>query len=131
MVIDTSGVIAILREEPSATAVKECLEYADSMVMSAATRVELTAVLRRTLDPVAQSRAERVLRGYNISIVDFTAAQAAIADRAFKDFGQGSGHPARLNFGDCFSYALATSLDEPLLFVGDDFSKTDVVPALA
>jgi len=60
-----------------------------------------------------------------------TEAQARIAREAYRDFGRGSGHPARLNFGDCFAYALAKAMNEPLLFKGDDFTRTDITSALA
>ena len=99
--------------------------------MSAATAVEINAVLTRRLRPEDQRRVERLLDVWGIELVPFDAAQAGIATRAYRDFGRGSGHPAALNLGDCHSYALAIVANEPLLFVGDDFVHTDVVDAAA
>jgi ribonuclease VapC len=97
--------------------------------MSAATAVEVNAVLTRRLRPEDQRRVERLLDAWEIDLVPFDADQAAITSQAYRDFGRGSGHPAGLNLGDCFSYALANVTGEPLLFVGDDFAHTDVTPA--
>lgn len=94
--------------------------------MSAATAVEVNAVLSRRLRPEDQRRVERLLDVWEIELVHFDAEQAEIASRAYRDFGRGSGHPATLNLGDCFSYALAEVTGEPLLYVGDDFVHTDV-----
>ena len=105
---------------------EEALAAATTRVMSAATRVELAAVLSRRLAPAVARRAERILDRAQVEIADFDARQAEIAADAYRLFGRGSGHPAGLNFGDCFSYALAIARDEPLLFVGDDFTHTDV-----
>jgi ribonuclease VapC len=93
--------------------------------------VEVRAVLRDRSAPQNDRRLKRLLEAYGIEIVPFTESQAALAGDAYRDFGKGSGHRAQLNFGDCFSYALASETGEPLLFVGDDFSWTDVTPATA
>jgi len=80
-----------------------------------------------------RERLDRIRRERGISLAEIepvTEAQARIAREAYRDFGRGSGHPARLNFGDCFAYALARTTGEPLLFKGDDFTHTDVIPAL-
>jgi ribonuclease VapC len=75
-------------------------------------------------------RLDDLLRVLDIAIESVTEEQARIAREAYRDYGHGSGHPARLNFGDCFAYALARVTGEPLLFKGDDFTHTDITPAL-
>ena len=82
-------------------------------------------------DPVRSSRFDAIIRTISPEVVPFTPEQAQIARQAYRDFGRGSGHPANLNYGDCFSYALASERREPLLYVGDDFSHTDIRSALA
>jgi ribonuclease VapC len=131
VIIDTSAIIAILRDEPEATACARAIEHADRRRLSAASFVEAAVVIDASRDPVASRRFDELLREAAIVIEPVTEAQARIAREAFRDFGKGSGHPAKLNFGDCFAYALARATGEPLLFKGDDFSRTDVVPARA
>ncbi|HEY6425342.1 MAG TPA: type II toxin-antitoxin system VapC family toxin [Pseudonocardiaceae bacterium] len=80
-------------------------------------------------DPIASRHVDDLVTKARLVIEPVTADQAAIARAAYRYFGKGSGHPAQLNFGDCFAYALAKSADEPLLFKGDDFSSTDLLPA--
>jgi ribonuclease VapC len=79
---------------------------------------------------VASRRFDDLFREADLIIEEVTEAQARIAREAYRDFGKGSGHPAGLNFGDCFAYALAKTTGEPILFKGDDFSRTDLSPAL-
>jgi ribonuclease VapC len=86
-------------------------------------------VLIASRDPIASRRFDDFVREANLSVEAVTAEQADIARAAFRDFGRGSSHPAKLNFGDCFAYALAKATGEPLLFKGDDFSHTDVARA--
>jgi ribonuclease VapC len=129
MIVDTSAIVAIARSESDAARLLEILRDATAPKMSAATIVEVNAVLSRRLRPEDQRRVERLLDVWEVELVPFDAEQAAVASRAYRDFGRGSGHPARLNLGDCFSYALAHVAGEPLLFVGDDFAHTDVIPA--
>ena len=81
-------------------------------------------------NPIASRRLDELIAEAAISIEPVTAEQARIARQAYRDFGKGSRHPAQLNFGDCFAYALAKELREPLLFKGNDFIHTDVVPAV-
>ena len=131
MVIDTSAIVALVRSEPGHERISDALADADSCVMSAATRVELGIVLDQRVLAAENRRATRILDQARVVIAPVDEALALRAIDAHRAFGRGSGHPARLNFGDCFSYALAIALDEPLLFVGDDFSCTDVTPALA
>ena len=98
--------------------------------MSAASYVELGIVIDRAKDQFVSGRVDALIEQAEINIVSLTEAQARIARSAYQRFGKGSGHPANLNFGDCFSYALAMELDHPLLFKGRDFAQTDVAPAL-
>ena len=129
MIIDTSALIAILRDEPDA---KECalaIEKSKSRRLSAANFVETALVIDGSRDPIASRRFDDLIKEAQIIIEPVTEAQARIARDAYRDFGKGSGHPAKLNFGDCFAYALAKSFGEPLLFKGDDFSRTDVILA--
>ena len=96
------------------------------MRMSTATYVELGAVVDSQQDPIVSRRLDQILDVAGTVFEPVTLEQARIARAAYRDFGRGSGHPARLNFGDTFAYALAKDLGEPLLFKGDDFSHTDV-----
>lgn len=98
--------------------------------MSAASYVEASIVIDRSGDPVLSRRLDEVLKALAIDLAPFDADQAVIARSAHDDYGRGSGHPARLSFGDCMTYALAKSTGEPLLYVGDDFAATDLHPAL-
>jgi ribonuclease VapC len=127
VIVDTSALIAILRDEPEAPA---CAEDASRRRISAANFVEAAIVIDASRDPVASRRFEDLLREAQLVVEPVTEAQARIAREAYRDFGKGSGHPARLNFGDCFAYALARATGETLLFKGDDFVHTDIAPAL-
>ena len=130
MIVDTSAIVAIWRREAGSERLSEALLGAEDHLMSAATYLELCCVLDSRDEPLNSRLLDRLLRLYEIKIVPFTARQAELARQAYRDFGKGGGHPARLNFGDCFSYALAADSDQPLLFVGNDFGHTDVVSAL-
>lgn len=131
MVIDTSAVVAILKEEPDYQVLVEAAVGAARRAMSAATFVELAAVVsRHRLLAGPHGPAQRLLKAWHTEIIPVTAEQANAAADAYRLYGRGSGHPARLNFGDCFSYALAATLDEPLLFTGEDFAHTDIRIAL-
>lgn len=98
--------------------------------MSAANALEAAIVIDAERDPIVSRELDGVRRDLDIAIVPVTAQHVEIARQAYRDFGRGSGHPAKLNFGDCFAYALAIEQDQPLLYVGDDFAHTDVEPAL-
>jgi ribonuclease VapC len=130
MIVDTSALIAILRDEPEAAACAEAIEAAPHCRISAANFVEAAIVIDGSRDPVGSRRFDDLVKEAKLVIEAVTEMQARIAREAYRDFGRGSGHPARLNFGDCFAYALARATGEPLLFKGDDFSHTDIVPAL-
>jgi ribonuclease VapC len=129
MIVDTSAIVAVVLGESHSERLSEILSDEGVRKMSAATAVEVNAVLTRRLRPEDQRRVERLIDVWEIELVPFDAEQAGIASQAYRDFGRGSGHPAGLNLGDCFSYALASVTGEPLLFVGDDFAQTDVIPA--
>ncbi|WP_405056412.1 type II toxin-antitoxin system VapC family toxin [Kribbella sp. NBC_01505] len=126
MIIDTSALIAILRAEPDAAEFAEAIETATSRRMSAATFLEAAVVIDSQRNPVVSRRFDELVGAAEIQIEPVTEAQARIAREAYRDFGKGSGHPAGLNFGDCFAYALAQESGEPLLFKGNDFSQTDL-----
>ncbi len=131
MILDTSALIAILRAEPEASACADAIESAGVRRLSAASYVEVGAVIDRAGDAIASRRVDELLAVTGIGIEPVTASQALIAREAYRDFGKGSGHPAGLNFGDCFSYALAKTTGEPLLFKGEDFQHTDITSAFA
>ncbi len=130
MILDTSAVIAILRDEPEAIRFAEAIENATHRRISAVNYVEAAAVIDGSRDPIASRRFDELLREAEVAIEPVTENQARMARAAYRDFGKGSGHPARLNFGDCFAYALAKAKREPLLFKGEDFAHTDVTRAL-
>ena len=130
MILDTSALIAILRDEPEAAACARAIEAASHRRISAANFVEAAIVIDGSRDPVASRRFDDFVEEADLIIEPVSEAQARIAREAYRDFGRGSGHPARLNFGDCFAYALARAKGEPLLFKGGDFTDTDIAPAL-
>jgi ribonuclease VapC len=125
MVIDTSAIAAILIDEPDAGALEGKIADDPVRLMSAATFVEATIVIEARLGDPGGREFDLWLHRAEVEIFPVDAEQADIARRAWRRYGQGR-HPAGLNYGDCFSYALAATHDEPLLFKGDDFTKTDV-----
>ena len=131
MIIDTSALIAILRAEPEAAACAKAIEDAEHCRISAANFLEAAVVMDSARDPVVSRRFDELVAAASIHIEPVTESQARIARAANRDFGKGSGHPAGLNFGDCFAYALAAELDEPLLFKGTDFAHTDLTAAIS
>jgi ribonuclease VapC len=126
LVVDTSAAVAILTGEPSADELIERLDGADSRLMSTATLVELGIVMEARLGPAAEGIVERFLRDGEIELVPVDRTHVDRALEGWRRYGKGR-HKAALNYGDCFSYALAIAGGHPLLFVGDDFSHTDVV----
>ena len=126
MIIDTSALAAIVFREADRDSYRQAIIQAPRRVISPATYVELSIVVDSRRDPVLSRSLDDLLTSLGIEVADLTADQARIARSAHRDFGRGSGHPARLNYGDCFSYALAKDSREPLLWKGDDFSHTDV-----
>jgi ribonuclease VapC len=130
MIVDTSAIVALVRGEPGRDEIHAALGASRLTRMSAASYVEMGAVLDRDSNTTRRRRIDTVLDDYRIAVEPVTAEQARIARKAYLDYGRGSGHPARLNLGDVFAYALAKTTREPLLFVGDDFSQTDVTSVL-
>jgi ribonuclease VapC len=125
MVIDTSAVAAILFDEPDATALEGKIADDPLRLMSAATFLEAAIVVEARLGDAGGREFDLWLHRAEIEILAVDVEQADLARRAWRRFGRGR-HRAGLNYGDCFSYALAATRDEPLLFKGDDFTKTDV-----
>lgn len=126
MIVDSSAILAILLGEPERPAFEEAIAGAPVPRMSAASYLEAGIVIDAKGNPILSRMLDALLAGADIAIAPVTAEQAVIAREAYRDFGRGSGHPAGLNFGDCFSYALAKASGEPLLFKGEDFIHTDV-----
>ena len=125
MVIDTSALIAILLAEPSADRLQAALESDPVRLVSAATVVEASLVMLRRFGDAGDSSLDRLLRALDADVIAVDLAQTSAArDAAMRD--RRGHHPAALNFGDFFSYALASVLGETLLFVGDDFAQTDI-----
>lgn len=131
MIVDSSAIIAILRAEPDAARYARALEDAPIRRVSVANWLEAAIVVSDPADPVTGRRFDEFVREAELIVEPVTASQAKIARNAYRDFGKRSGHPARLNFGDCFAYALASESVEPLLFKGDDFGHTDLRSALS
>jgi ribonuclease VapC len=126
VILDSSAVVAILRSEPDAAIFAEATESDPLLRISAANYLAVCMVIESGRNPAARRRVDDFFNEANVIIEPVTVEQAAIAREAFRDFGRGSGHPAKLNFGDCFAYALAKAKREPLLCKGDDFVHTDV-----
>lgn len=130
MVIDSSAAIAFLRREPEADAIGIALRAAGSTSMSAVNALECRIVLSFRFGVEAVSDFERFLQMAPVEVAIFGSDQSNLAFEAYRRYGKGSGHPARLNLADCAAYALAKSRGEPLLFKGDDFQRTDIESAL-
>lgn len=126
MIIDTSALVAVLLDEPERASFEKAICTQPWPRISAATYVEAGVVVDARRDPTRSRLLDALLSRADIAIEPVTAEQAVIARQAYRDYGKGSGHPAQLNFGDCFAYALAKACDEPLLFKGGDFIHTDV-----
>lgn len=131
MIVDTSALLAILLGEPERPSMLAAMAASNRKRVAAPNWLETCMVLEgRTAQPAGQEALERMSRDIGIEVVPFDARMAEAALVAFKRFGRGN-HPARLNFGDCMAYALAHVTGEPLLFKGDDFSRTDIPAVLA
>jgi ribonuclease VapC len=130
MIVDSSALVAILRREPEKQKFIQALMDATEVRISAATYFETSIVIDSARDPITSRMLDDLIENSKIAIEPVTAEQARIARQAYRDFGKSSGHPAQLNFGDCFSYALARVKREPLLYKGDDFGRTDVRAAV-
>jgi ribonuclease VapC len=125
MVLDTSAILAILQDEPERRKFNEAIEAAESRSISTASFVECSMILESRYGADGIRDLDLFIAKAQVSLVPVDEEQAELARRAFRKYGKGR-HPAGLNFGDCFSYALAQALDEALLFKGNDFSQTDV-----
>lgn len=128
MVIDTSAILAILGNEPEATLFAEKIAAAETCSMSAASLFESAILVESRYGVAGGQKLDDLVLAANITIEPVTADQVVIARVAYRIFGKGR-HPARLNYGDCFSYALAKSRREALLFKGEDFAQTDLLAA--
>ena len=129
MIVDSSAILAILFAESDAAVFAKAMSEADSCKISAATFVEVAVVVEAQTKDRGGRQLDAFLRRAGFVVEPVTEEQAHLARQAYSDFGKGR-HPAGLNFGDCFSYALAKASGETLLFKGCDFSKTDIVSAL-
>ncbi|MGH8208539.1 MAG: type II toxin-antitoxin system VapC family toxin [Steroidobacteraceae bacterium] len=125
MVLDTSVILAILQDEPERRKFNEAIEAAESRSLSTASFVECSMILESRYGADGVRDLDLFIAKAQVTLVPVDAEQADLARRAFRRYGKGR-HPAGLNFGDCFSYALAQALDEPLLCKGNDFPQTDV-----
>ena len=125
MIIDTSALFAILQLEPEAQRLIDSIKAAGHRAISAATLVEASIVAESKAGDQGTRELDAALARFRVEVVALTESHAMHARRAFRRYGKGR-HPAQLNFGNCFAYALAKATGEPLLFKGDDFSKTDV-----
>ena len=126
MIVDTSALVAIINLELDGPFYEAAIETSRINRISAASYLEVSIVIDRSRDPMVSRRVDEILSIGKFVIEPVTEIQARIAREAYRDFGKGSGHQAALNYGDCFVYALARELNEPLLFKGDDFRHTDI-----
>ncbi len=129
MIVDISALMAIVLDEPERERFVAILATADSRSISAGTWVEIGAVMVRKRQPELESELHALRADFTIAIEPVTVRQAEIGQAAYREYGRGTRHPADLNFGDCFAYALAKATGEPLLFKGEDFAQTDITSA--
>jgi ribonuclease VapC len=128
MVIDTSAILAWLKDEPARDRIVAGLEAHQVRRMSSVSLLEAQIVLRAREHPALLGKLDQFLEEIEVIVVPFDESQARMAAAAVQRYGKGQGHPAQLNMGDCAAYALAKTTNEPLLFVGNDFSQTDIKP---
>ena len=124
MIIDSSAIVAIAVGEPEQSRFAAAIASAEVRLISAGSWIELSAVASRR-KIISNAWLDQAVGTYDLTIEPVTAEQAQLGHLAYRRYGLGTGHRARLNFGDCFAYALAMATDEPLLFKGDDFNHTD------
>ena len=129
MIVDTSAIVAMILKEPEGPVFAARIAADRTNRMSVVSFVEVSIVLSRREGEAGLLEFRELVRNLGISVDPVTVEQCDLAVAAFQNFGRGN-HPARLNFGDCFTYALAKSTGEPVLFKGDDFSRTDLTAAL-
>jgi len=125
MVLDTSAILAILQDDPERRKFNEAIEAAETRSLSTASFVECSMILGSCYGSDGVRDLDLFIAKAQVTLVPVDEEQAGLARRAFRRYGK-SRHPAGLNFGDCFSYALAQALNEPLLFTGNDFNQTDI-----
>jgi ribonuclease VapC len=130
IVVDSSALVAILKQEPDAGILARSLATQSRRLISAATYLECGVVTLSKLGAAGLAELDGLASHLMLELVPFDDEQARAGVNAHRRYGRGSGHPAKLNFGDCFSYALARTRNLPLLFKGDDFVHTDIRPAL-
>ncbi|OYQ32623.1 hypothetical protein CHU95_17765 [Niveispirillum lacus] len=130
IIVDSSALMAILLSEPDAETYTSAMAAAPALAMSAITMFEAQTVILRRLGQSMVERFNRMMALYPVAVHSFDDAQAMTAFEAYRQFGKGCGHPAQLNLCDCASYALARTLNAPLLFKGQDFIHTDIIAAL-
>jgi ribonuclease VapC len=128
MVIDTSAILAWLKDEPARDRIVAGLEAHPVRRMSSVSLLEAQIVVRGREHPALLDKLDRFLQEIAVIVVPFDESQSRLAADAFQRYGKGQGHPAQLNMGDCAVYALAKTTNEPLLFIGNDFSQTDIEP---
>jgi ribonuclease VapC len=131
VIVDSSALIAIVRREAEADRFIAVLGRARQRKLSAASYLESAIVIDSARNPVFTRRFDELVEASQLVVEPVTVEQAAVARAAYRDFGKGSGHPAQLNFGDCFAYALSAVSREPLLYKGDDFTRAGVRSAAA
>jgi ribonuclease VapC len=129
MIVDSSALMAVIQNEPEEPRVLAAMIDAPALRMSVANWVEVAIVVDARRNPKAQVRFEDLIEELGSQLLPVSVELAYRARRAYADYGRGY-HPAKLNYGDCFAYALAKLVNEPLLFVGTDFAQTDIEPAL-
>lgn len=130
MIVDSSALIAIARNEPDSDTYASALRTAGRPRRIAAPTLVEAAVVADGYGPLTSRLFDELVRAAGLDVVAFDEPMAQVARAAYRDFGKGNGHPARLNLGDCFSYALAAITGEPLLYKGNDFAHTGIRSAL-
>lgn len=129
MIVDTSAMVAIIRDDPDTKRLLQIVRGHPSPRISAGNLLELSMVIDGARNPALSAELDRIIITLGVITEPVTFEQVTIARDAFRRYGKGSGHGARLNYGDCFAYALARERGEPLLFIGNDFAQTDIEPA--
>jgi ribonuclease VapC len=130
VIVDSSVLVCLLREEPDSQMFIQALARApDGILMSTANHLETAIVIDANGSDALSARFDAIVAYWQIALIPVSTEQGRIARDAYRRFGKGR-HPAGLNFGDCFAYALAKETGRPLLFKGDDFSRTDIAPAV-
>ncbi len=131
MIVDSSAFVAVIKGESDGHRLSQIMDETASVCISAASYLETSIVIDGLRSPAQSARLDDLIEEMEMVIEPVTVEQARLARQAYRDYGKGSGHPANLNFGDCFSYALARVKREPILFKGDDFGHTDLRAAVA